>query len=58
MLHKLIIIWSYRFHGLKYLRSKPLGCKDIGASKSEFVAKTQFIYLVPLLKIKKLGLQK
>ena len=30
---------------LKYLRSSTLSCKDIGKWKSEFVAKTQFLYL-------------
>ena len=30
---------------MKYLRSTPLGCKDIGVRKSEFAAKTQFLYL-------------
>ena len=29
---------------LKYLRSSTLSCKDIGIWKSEFVAKTQFLY--------------
>ena len=29
---------------LKYLRSTKLGCKDIDIIKSEFVAKTQFLY--------------
>jgi len=30
-------------HGLKYLKSTLLGCKDIGIRKLEFVAKTQFV---------------
>ena len=42
---------------LKYQRLTPLGCKDIGFTKTEFVAKTQFLlmfltvilYLPPLL---------
>ena len=29
---------------MKYLRSTTLGCKDIEIRKSEFVAKTQFLY--------------
>jgi len=29
---------------LKYQRFTPSGCKDIGARKFEFVAKTQFLY--------------
>ena len=32
------------FWNLKYLRSRTLGCKNIEMRKSEFVAKTQFIY--------------
>ena len=28
---------------LKYLRYTPIGCKDIGIRKSEFVTKTQFL---------------
>ena len=28
---------------LKYQRFTPLGCKDIGIRKSEFVTKTQFL---------------
>ena len=28
---------------MKYLRSTTLGCEDIGITKSEFVAKTQFL---------------
>jgi len=40
------IILSNRIHSLKYLRSTTLGCKDIGIRKSEFVAKTQFLWLI------------
>ena len=29
---------------MKYLRSPPLKCKDIGIRKSEFVTKTQFLW--------------
>ena len=29
---------------MKYLSSTTFGCKDIGIRKSEFVAKTQFLY--------------
>jgi len=32
-------------HSLKYLRSPTLKCKDIGIRKSEFVTKTQFLYV-------------
>ena len=31
-------------HTLKYLRFTTLGSKEIGIKKSEFVAKTQFLY--------------
>ena len=30
---------------MKYLGATTLGCKDIGIIKSEFVAKTQILYL-------------
>ena len=30
---------------MKYLRSTTLGCKDIGIRKSEYVSKTQFLYI-------------
>jgi len=30
---------------LKYLRSATVGFKDIGIRKSEFVAKTQFLFI-------------
>ena len=39
-----IIITSNIIHSLKYLRSTTLGCKYIGIRKSEFVAKTQFLF--------------
>ena len=39
---------SNRIYSLKYLRSKALGCKDIGIEKSKFVTKTQFLYPNPL----------
>ena len=32
-------------HSLKYLRSPTLKCKDLRIRKSEFVTKTQFLYL-------------
>ena len=38
------IILSNRVHSLKYPRSTRVGCKDIGKRKSEFVAKTQFLF--------------
>ena len=38
-------IWSYRIYTLKDLNSKTCGCKDIGMRKSEFVAKTQFLFI-------------
>ena len=38
------IIWSNRIHSLKYLRSATFGSKDTVSRKSEFVAKTQFLY--------------
>ena len=34
-----------RIHSLKYLRSTTFGSKDIVIRKSEFVAKTQFLFL-------------
>ena len=41
---KLRFFLSNRLHSLKYLRSMILSCKDIGNRKSEFVAKTQFLF--------------
>ena len=38
------IIWSNRSHSLKCQRSTTLDSKDIGIRKSEFVAKTQFLW--------------
>ena len=38
-----LIIRSNRIHSLKYLRFMPLGCKDIGIEKSEFVARNQLL---------------
>ena len=38
------IIWYNNIHSLKYLRSTTVGCKDIRIIKSEFVAKTQFLW--------------
>ena len=38
------IIWSNRIYSLKNLRSATFGSKDIVIRKSEFVAKTQFLY--------------
>ena len=35
-------------HSLKYLRSTTFGFKEIGFKKSEFVAKTQFLFTVRL----------
>ena len=35
---------TFIIHNLKYLRSTTLGSKDIVIRKSEFVAKTQFLY--------------
>ena len=32
-------------HSFKYQRLKPAGCKDIGIRTSEFVTKTQFLYV-------------
>ena len=39
------VIWLNRFHSLKYLRSTTFGSKDKVIRNSEFVAKTQFLYL-------------
>ena len=39
-------VWSIRIHGLNYQRSETLGCKDIGIIKSEFEAKTLFLYIL------------
>ena len=40
---------------MKYLRFSPTGCKDIGISKFEFVAKTQLLFILgaslPLLRV-------
>ena len=41
-----LIIWSNIIYSLKCLRSTTLGCKDIRIGKSEFVAKTQFLYFL------------
>ena len=41
---KLRVMWSARIQSLKIQRSMTFGCKDIGVRKSEFVAKTQFLY--------------
>ena len=38
-------IWSNIIYTLKYLRSTTLGLEDIGITISEFVAKTQFLWL-------------
>ena len=40
------IIWSNRTHSLKYQRSTTLESKDIEFRKSEFVAKTQLLYIL------------
>ena len=49
MIFQTQIIWSNRIHSLKYLRSTTFGSKDIVIRKSEFVAKTQFLYPVSKL---------
>ena len=38
------IIWFNRIHSLNYLRSTIFGFKDIVIIKSEFVARSQFLY--------------
>ena len=38
------IIWSNRIHSLKYLRYATFDSKDIVIRKSEFAAKTQFLF--------------
>ena len=38
------IIWFNKIHSLKYLRSATFGSKDKVIIKSEFVAKTQFLW--------------
>ena len=40
------ITWFNRIHSLKYPRSTTFGSKDIVIIKSEFVAETQFLYVV------------
>ena len=47
------IIKSNRIHSLKYLRSSIFGPKDIVIRKSEFVAKTQFLYTKIYLNLKR-----
>ena len=37
-------IWYNRIHSLKYIRSTTSGRKDFGVIKSEFAAKTQFLF--------------
>ena len=44
-------IWSNRFNSLKYLKFTTFGSKDIVIRKSEFVAKTQFLWNPKVLKI-------
>jgi len=44
LIFQIQIIWSNRIHSLKYLRSTTLGFKDIVRIKSEFVAKTLFLW--------------
>ena len=46
---KTYIVWSARIHSLKYLASTTFGFKEMGILKSEFVAKTQFLYPVTSL---------
>ena len=41
---KIYLFYLTEFTVLNYLRSKKLGCKDIEIRKSEFVAKTQFLF--------------
>ena len=43
-------IWSNRIHSLKYLKFTTFGSKDIVIRKSEFVAKTQFLWNPKVLK--------
>ena len=43
-------IWSHRFNSLKYLKFTTFGSKDIVIRKSEFVAKTQFLWNPKVLK--------
>ena len=40
-----VILWN-KIYDLKYLRSTTLGFEDIGIIKSEFVAKTQLLWLI------------
>ena len=42
---RLLDLSGFRIHSLKYLRSMTLGCNDTEIRKSEFVAKTQFLYV-------------
>ena len=46
---KLRILDLTWIHGLKYLRSTTLCCKDIEIRKLEFVTKTQFLYTTSLV---------
>ena len=39
------IIWANQIHSLKYLRSTTLGFKDKEIIKSQFVTKTQFLWI-------------
>ena len=41
----------YRIYSLKYQRSTTMGCKYIGIRKSEFVVKTQFLWLKVIQKV-------
>ena len=44
LIFQTIIIWSKRIYSLKYQRSPIYTYIEIGIRKSEFVAKTQFLY--------------
>ena len=41
------IIWSKMIHSLKYRKFPTFECKDIRITKSEFVTKTQFLWVLP-----------
>ena len=50
LIFKTKIIWSRIILSLKYVRSTPSGCNDMGVRKSEVKGKNQFLYtLKPFL---------
>ena len=51
LIFQTFIFWPNRIYSLKYLRSTILTCKIIRIRKSEFVGKTQFLYIIHSLEV-------